>query len=109
MTTSIATKTAVGYFRVSSPGQTGERHSSLETQEARYQEYCKRNNRLPLATFVDVVTGRRDDRKEYQRMIEYCKEHRPDEVVVQYLDRFGRNPREILQRYWDLEDHGGSQ
>ncbi len=46
MTASIATKTAVGYFRVSSPGQT------------------------------------------------------------QYLDRFGRNPREILQRSWDLQDHG---
>jgi site-specific DNA recombinase len=106
MTTSVATKTAVGYFRVSSPGQTGERHSSLETQEARYNEFYQRNDRLSLATFVDVVTGRRDDRKEYLRMIEYCKEYRPDEVVVQYLDRFGRNPREILQRYWDLEDHG---
>ena len=106
MTASIATKTAVGYFRVSSPGQTGEHHSSLETQEARFQEYCQRQNLLPIAIFVDVVSGRRDDRKEYLRMVAYCKEHRPDEIVVQYLDRFGRNPREILQRYWDLQDHG---
>ncbi len=36
MLTSIATKRAVGYLRVSSVGQTGERHSSLETQEARF-------------------------------------------------------------------------
>lgn len=106
MTSLIATKTAVGYFRVSSPGQTGERHSSLETQEARFQEYCQRNNLLPISTYIDVVSGRRDDRKEYLSLVAYCKEHRPDEVVVQYLDRFGRNPREILQRYWELQDYG---
>ena len=23
-----------------------------------------------------------------------------------FLDRFGRNPREILRRYWDLQEHG---
>ncbi len=27
-------------------------------------------------------------------------------IVVQFLDRFGRNSREILQRYWQLEDFG---
>ncbi len=27
-------------------------------------------------------------------------------IVVQFLDRFGRNPREILRRYWDLEERG---
>ncbi len=31
-----------------------------------------------------------------------------DVIVVQFLDRFGRNPREILQRYWQLQDHGVS-
>ncbi len=102
MTSSVATKTALGYFRVSSPGQTGERHSSLETQEARFQEYCQRNNLVAVATFVDVVSGRRDDRKEYRRMLEYAIERGADNIVVQFLDRFGRNPREILQRYWEL-------
>ncbi len=27
-------------------------------------------------------------------------------VVVLFLDRFGRNPREILRRYWELEEQG---
>ena len=31
-----------------------------------------------------------------------------DIIVVQFLDRFGRNPREILQRYWQLQDFGVS-
>ena len=55
MTTTLATKRAVGYLRVSSTGQIGERHSSLDTQEARFQEYCIRNNYTPVAIFVDVV------------------------------------------------------
>ena len=104
-TSSLATKRAVGYLRVSTPGQTGEHHSSLETQEARFLEFCQAQDLTPLQTFIDVVSGRRDDRKEYNRMVEFVLEGGADVVVVQYLDRFGRNPREILQRYWQLQDH----
>ena len=31
-----------------------------------------------------------------------------DTEVVQFLDRFGPNPRGILQRYWQLQDSGVS-
>jgi len=106
LSTSISTKRAVGYQRVSSLGQTGERHSSLETQEARFKEYCQRYDLVPVRNFMDVVSGRRDDRKEYNRMVEYVIGGGADVIVVQFLDRFGRNPREILQRYWELQDHG---
>lgn len=106
MSTSISTSRAVGYLRVSSTGQTGERHSSLDTQEARFQEYCARHDLVPISTFIDVVSGRRNDRKEYNRMVEYVIDGGADVIVVQYLDRFGRNPREILQRYWQLQDNG---
>jgi site-specific DNA recombinase len=102
----LISKRAVGYFRVSSPGQTGERHSSLETQEARFHEHCQRFNFLPVATFIDIVSGRRDDRKDYRRMVEYLLGGGADFIIVQFLDRFGRNPREILQRYWELQDRG---
>ncbi len=61
-TTAIATNCAVGYQRVSSTRQTGERHSSLDTQKARFEEHCKQLNKQPVASFVDVVSGRRDDR-----------------------------------------------
>ena len=104
--TSLATKRAVAYLRVSDAKQAGERHSSLETQEAKFQEYCQRHNLLPVATFVDVFSGRRDDRKEYQRLVDYVMQGGADVVVVQYLDRFGRNPKEILQRYWQLDERG---
>ena len=100
------TKKAIGYFRVSTSRQTGERHSSLDTQEAHYREYCQSHNHKSVETFTDVVTGRRDDRKEYRRMVEYALAGDADIVVVQFLDRFGRNPREILRRYWELEEKG---
>ena len=106
MTTKMSTKRAVGYFRVSSTGQTGDHHSSLETQEAHYQEYCGRSDLLSVRTFTDVQSGRRDDRREYRQMVDLVLEGNVEVVVVQYLDRFGRNPKEILQRYWELESHG---
>jgi DNA invertase Pin-like site-specific DNA recombinase len=64
MVIALKTRRGVGYIRVSTPGQTGERHSSLETQEASYLNYCKQYDISPIATFTDIVSGRRDDRKE---------------------------------------------
>ncbi len=106
MTTSITTRTAVAYCRVSTPGQAGERNVSLEVQEAAFQDYCQRHNRTALRVFTDIASGRKDDRREYQAMLEYVDKYHPDEVVVLFLDRFGRNPREILRRYWQLEEAG---
>ena len=106
MITATDQKRAFGYLRVSDIKQTGERHSSLETQGSRFRGYCERNGLATTATFTDVATGRRDDRKEYLRMVEYAKQGGADVIVVQFLDRFGRNPREILRRYWELQEYG---
>ena len=106
MTTQISVKRAVGYFRVSTPGQSGEFHSSLDTQAAHFAECYKRTALVPIATFTDIVTGRRDDRKEYLRLVDFVIRGGADVIVVQFLDRFGRTPREILRRYWDLEERG---
>ena len=70
-----------GYLRVSTPSQAGEQHSSLETQENRFKEYCQRYAFLPVSQFVDVVSGRRDDRKEYRHISRvrdggWCRCHR---------------------------------
>ena len=100
MTLAVGTKRAVGYFRVSDPHQTGERHSSLETQEERFRLHCERHGYTAVATFTDVKSGRRDDRHEYQRMLAYIPDAQANVIVVQWLDRFGRKPREILRRYW---------
>ena len=99
-TTILATKRAVGYQRVSSTGQVGERHSSLDTHKARFEEYCHRFDLLPVASFVDVLSGKRDDRKEYLRLVEFVMAGGADVIVVQFFDRVGRNPRGSLPRFW---------
>ena len=108
MSTATAAKSpaAVGYLRVSTLNQAGERHVSLETQEASFRAYCTINGLTPIATFTDVQSGRRDDRIQYQAMLRYVVENDVGHVVVLFLDRFGRNPREILRRYWELEERG---
>ena len=51
MATAVRTSTAVGYFRVSSPGQAGERHVSLEAQATQFHSYCLAHNLQPVKTF----------------------------------------------------------
>lgn len=106
MTTAIRTATAVGYFRVSTQGQAGERHVSLEVQQDAFTKYCQAHQVLPLSTFTDVASGRKDNRVQYQAMLRYIVDHKVASVVVLFLDRFGRRPREILRRYWELEEKG---
>ena len=102
----VATKTAFFYGRVSTENQAGANHASLETQEARARAFCDSHGYVFAAAFIVVQSGRRDDRTQYRLMVERALAGEADVIVVQFLDRFGRNPREILRRYWDLEEHG---
>lgn len=98
----------MAYRRVSTLEQAGERHSSLPEQEARIGVYCAADNLALVASFTDIVTGKRDNRPEYLRMVKYVLDGGADVVVVQWLDRFGRNAREILRRIWELQEAGVS-
>ena len=106
MATTLQLADAVGYFRVSGPRQAGERHVSLEVQEAAFYDHCQCLHLHPVTTFTDVVSGRKDDRAQYRAMLNYVVQNGVGNVIVLFLDRFGRNPREILRRYWELEEQG---
>ncbi len=106
MTVAVRTTTAVGYFRVSSQGQAGERHVSLEAQATQFNDYCRAHNLEPVKTFTDIASGRKDNRQEYRRMLDYVTREGIGNVVVLFLDRFGRNPEEMLTRYWVLKEQG---
>ena len=92
MVTTVSHKHFVGYVRVSTGKQAKEGRSSLETQEARIRTTVSAQGGLLVKLFCDVESGRRDDRPEYQSMVRYVLEENVDVVLVQYLDRFGRNP-----------------
>jgi DNA invertase Pin-like site-specific DNA recombinase len=95
---------AVGYARVSTFQQAGEKHSSLPEQEAAINRYCAENGLQLETIFVDVARGGRNDRKHYLEMLAYIAQHDVDTVLVRWIDRFGRTPREMLRRIWELEE-----
>ena len=57
MTTAVRLEDAVGYFRVSGPGQAGEKHVSLEVQAAAFADHCRSLGLSPVTTFTDIATG----------------------------------------------------
>lgn len=71
MTLKTEQQRAVGYARVSTEQQAGNHHASLETQEAHILARLAHAEYTHVQTFVDVLSGRRDDRPEYQRMVEF--------------------------------------
>ena len=92
MPTAVDTTTAIGYFRVSSPGQAGERHVSLEVQAANFNDYCRTHHLDSVTTFTDVASGRKDDRKEYRKMVEYVTQQGIGNVVCFSLTALAATP-----------------
>lgn len=105
-TTTPATQRIVAYHRVSTAEQSTERHVSLETQAKRVVAYAERAGGAVVGAFTDVASGRKDNRREYQEMLKFVRAGHADVIAVQFLDRFGRNPREILSRIWALQEFG---
>ncbi|MHC4140397.1 MAG: recombinase family protein [Planctomycetota bacterium] len=94
-TTSLKRRTAVGYIRVSTPGQAvnGE---SLADQRDRIEGYC-RASRLQL---VDVLEdggygGATLDRPGARRLLEMVDGREVDAVVIVKLDRLTRSLRDL--------------
>jgi site-specific DNA recombinase len=83
---------AVIYTRVSTEEQASQQHN-LPAQERKCIEYCSRNGLEPLKVFTDAESGRTDERRQFQAMIQYCREYSAQvtHVVVADLSRFARS------------------
>ena len=80
---------AVIYARYSSHRQDEQ---SIEGQLRVCHEYAKRNGYVVIGEYIDrAISGRSDDRPEFQRMIEDAKKKAFQFVIVYRLDRFTRN------------------
>jgi DNA invertase Pin-like site-specific DNA recombinase len=104
VTTPTPTHKAAAYLRVSGQRQAGDDHYSLPVQLARFETACRQHRWLDVGHFEDQMSGKIDKRPAYQRMLVAIRHGDINVVVVQFLDRFGRNPKEILRRYWELEE-----
>ncbi len=82
-------KNAVIYARFSSHAQNEQ---SIEGQLRICYEYAKREGLSVIEEYIDrALTGRSDDRPDFQRMISDARKKAFQYVIVYKLDRFTRN------------------
>src|SRR5215213_7056130 len=85
--------TALIYTRVSSEEQARE-GVSLDAQLAECRRYAAQHGWLLGGEYQDVMSGKRDDRPQYQALLEairlLAKQGQTATVVVWRLDRLGR-------------------
>lgn len=77
------------YTRYSSDMQ---RHESISAQLRAIETWAKKNGHIIVQNYIDeAVSGKNDDRPQFQKLIEDSNNAEWDGVVVHKLDRFWRN------------------
>jgi DNA invertase Pin-like site-specific DNA recombinase len=90
----------VAYYRVSTQKQ-GRSGLGLEAQQAAVAAYLKQHGGVELAAFVEVESGKINDRPKLTAALERCRQSRAT-LLVAKLDRLSRNASFLL----NLKDSG---
>lgn len=100
------TKRVVAYARVSSD-KDAMLHS-LSAQVSYYSEFIQRNPGWEFAgVYADeALTGTKDMRPEFQRMIADCRAGKADMVITKSISRFARNTVTLLETTRELKALG---
>ena len=99
-------KRVCAYARVSSTSDAqGE---SLENQATHYQNLIKANpDHEYVGIFADQgSTGTKDERPEFQRMLEMARSGKLDLILTKSISRFARNTTIVLELVRDLKGFG---
>lgn len=88
----MGTKSYAGYLRVSTARQ-GNSGLGLEAQRATISTHINGN---PLKEFLEVESGKRDQRPELSRALAHCRRTGAT-LIIAKLDRLSRNARFILE------------
>lgn len=99
-------KTAVAYGRFSSNNQ---REESIDAQFRAIREYCAKENIELIAEFKDeAISGKTDDREDFQNMISQLLKGNlnVDYVLVHKFNRFARNKYDSALYKKKLKDAG---
>lgn len=96
--------TAVAYYRYSSHRQ-GEQ--SIEGQANAARAWAAGKNCIILKEYADrAVSGRTDDRAEFQLMLKELEKIRPKYLILWKVDRMGRNKEEIAYNKYRCKKAG---
>ena len=101
----MSNKRAFTYSRYSSALQNQQ---SIERQQENIATFCKRNNYAIIAQYTDEAKSGKTiaGRAGFQTMLNDAREGGCDVIVVEDWKRFGRNMRESLTMFWQMEDVG---
>ncbi len=86
----------IGYARVSSRDQNEDRQIIALTEFGV----------PPSAVFVDKVSGKDFDRKNYKRMLKKLK--KSDVLVIKSIDRLGRNYKDVIKQWQYITQDKGA-
>lgn len=87
----MATKKAVSYIRVSTPGQ-GKSGLGLKAQRAMIHDYCKAHKVVLVKEYREVKSGEdHEKRPEVQKAINWCLHHPEFDLLVAAQSRLGRS------------------
>lgn len=94
---------AIGYTRLSQKSDT-----SIEDQKRLIRDYCKSKmlNLCRIFNDGEKSSGFKNDREEYQAMLEEIQETDVEAIVVRDRTRFGRDKLERMQRFIELYRRG---
>jgi len=88
----------VGYARVSKAEQ-------AETTEALDQQIARLKSAGAEQIFVDVQSGRKDNRKEFQKLMALVQQEAIATIIITRLDRLGRSVISLARAMELLEKH----
>ena len=96
---------AVIYARYSpGPNQTEQ---SIEGQVRECTKYAERHDLRIVGTYVDrKISGKTDNRREFQRMIDDSEKHIFDVIILYHTDRFARNRYDSAIYKHKLKENG---
>lgn len=97
-------KRACAYARVSTDSE--KQGDSLENQIQYYENIISNNPDYEFAgVFADKgITGTTENRPEFQRMLELCREGKIDLIITKSISRLGRNTALVLETIRELKD-----
>lgn len=101
---SIARKRVAAYTRVST-GKDSMLHS-LSAQVSYYNDYISAHNDWTLVEIYadEGISGTKDDRPDFQRMIQDCRNGKIDMILTKSITRFARNTVTLLNTIRELKN-----
>ena len=97
---------AVGYIRVSTPGQARE-GESLRTQEEAIERHAQEHGYTLIEVYRDEgISGAKNNRPALTALLEDAEKKKFEFVIIHRLSRFGRNARDLLNNMEILKNKG---